>query len=73
LSTLVDETMVAMSAMAGVVGVAEAPATAGEGGRLVDSRLLAVRSDDGSAEDGEGAQIGGGGGWEEVKLPSRAN
>jgi hypothetical protein len=38
----------------------------------VDSRLMVEKSDDGGAEEGEGAQIGGGG-WEEVKLPSRAN
>jgi hypothetical protein len=88
-TTLVDETMVATSAglagVAGVVGVAaEAPATAGEGGGAcelatvagwVDSTIMAASSDDGGAEDGEGAQIGGGGSdsWEEVKLPSRAN
>jgi hypothetical protein len=86
-TTLIDETMVAtlagVAGVAGVVGVAaEAPATAGEGGGAcelataagwVDSRLMVARSDDGGAEDGEGAQIGGGGGWEEVKLPSRAN
>jgi hypothetical protein len=67
-----------------VVAVVEAPAIAGEGGGAcelatvagwVDSTLMVARSDDGGAEDGEGAQIGGGGSdsWEEVKLPSRAN
>jgi hypothetical protein len=30
---------------------------------------MPARSDDGGVEDGEGAQIGGGG----VKVPSRAN
>jgi hypothetical protein len=33
---------------------------------------MVTRSNDGDVEDGEGAQISGGG-WEEVKLPSRAN
>jgi hypothetical protein len=56
-------------------------ATAGEGGGAcelatavggIDSRLTVEKSDDGGAEEGEGAQIGGGG-WEELKLPSRAN
>jgi hypothetical protein len=35
---------------------------------------MVEKSNDGGAEEGEGAQIGGGGGgWEEPKLPSRAN
>jgi hypothetical protein len=34
---------------------------------------MVKKSDDGGAEEGEGAQIGGGGGWEELKLPSRVN
>jgi hypothetical protein len=83
-TTLVDDTMVATSAgVAGVVGGAvEGPATAGEGdgtcelataATLVGSRLMGEKSDYGGAEEGEGAQIdGGGGGWEELKLPSRA-
>nr|XP_051201609.1 uncharacterized protein LOC127315128 [Lolium perenne] len=62
---LVDETVVATSAgvagvsgVAGVVGgAAEAPTTTAKGG---------------GAEEGEGAQIGGVGGWEELKVPSRA-
>jgi hypothetical protein len=57
--------------------------TAGEGGGAcelataaggVDSRLIVDKSDDGAVEEGEGAQIGGGGGGsKELKLPSRAN
>jgi hypothetical protein len=38
----------------------------------VDSRLIGDKSEGGGAEEGEGAQIGGGGGWEELKVPSRA-
>jgi hypothetical protein len=86
-TTLVNETVVATSAgvvgVAGVVGgAAEAPTTAGEGGgdrelataaSWVDSRLIVEKSDDGGTKEGEGTQIGGGGGWEELKLPSRAN
>jgi hypothetical protein len=65
-----------------VGGAAEAPATTGEGGGAcevataaggVDSRLIGDKSEGGGAEEGEGAQIGGGGGgWEELKVPSRA-
>jgi hypothetical protein len=84
---LVTETVVASSAgVAGVAwvvgGAAEAPATTGEGGGAyevataadgVDSRLIGDKSEGGGAEEGEGAQIsGGGGGWEELKVPSRA-
>jgi hypothetical protein len=71
LRTLVDKTMVAMSAgVAGVVVVAGAPANAEEGGGAcelalavggVDSRLMPARSGDGGAKDGESTQIGGGG------------
>ena len=71
-----------MTAVTGVVGgAAEAPATTGEGGGAcavataaggVDSRLIGEKSEGGGAEEGEGAQIGvGGGGWEELKVPSR--
>jgi hypothetical protein len=39
----------------------------------VDLRLIGDKSEGGGAEEGEGAQIGGGGGgWEELKVPSRA-
>jgi hypothetical protein len=38
----------------------------------VDSRLIRDKSEGGGAEEGEGAQIGGGGGWEELKVPSCA-
>jgi hypothetical protein len=38
----------------------------------VDSRLIGNKSEGGGAEEGEGTQIGGGGGWEELKVPSRA-
>jgi hypothetical protein len=80
LRKLIDKTMPAPSA--GVVGVAGAPATAGEGGgacRLapaaggVDLRLMLARSGDDGAEDGEGAQISSGDSWEEVKVSSHTN
>jgi hypothetical protein len=69
--------------VAGVVGVVvEAPATTGEGGGTcevataaggLDSRLIREKSEGGGAEEGEGAQIGdGGGGWEELKVSSHA-
>jgi hypothetical protein len=38
----------------------------------VDSRLIGDKSEGGGTEEGEGAQIGGGDGWEELKVPSRA-
>jgi hypothetical protein len=63
-----------MAGIAGVVGgAAEAVATTGEGGGAcevptaaggVDSRLIGAKSEGGGAEEGEGAQIGGGGGWD---------
>jgi hypothetical protein len=34
---------------------------------------MAEKSGDHGAEEGQGVQIDGGGGWEEVKLSSRAN
>jgi hypothetical protein len=82
--TFIAETVAGVAGVTGVVGGAvEAPATTGEGGGAcevataaggVDSRLIGDKLEGGGAEEGEGAQIsGGGGGWEEMKFPSRAN
>lgn len=80
LRKLVDKTRLPTSV--GVVGVAGTPAATGEGGGAcelapaaggADSRLMPARSGDSGAENGEGAQIRGGGSWEKVKVSSRAN
>jgi hypothetical protein len=77
---LVEKTRLPTSA--GVVVVAGAPASTGEGGGAcelapaaggVNSRLMSAISGDDRTEDGDGAQIGSGGSWQAVKVPPLAN